>query len=158
MTSKKIALTAIYAALLIVQEQILVFIPNFSFTFILLFLFFKNNDYISSIALIITYVLGDYLLSGTFNLVYIFGITIGIILAMFVVKTKINKIISMTIFSLIYTFTYLLISVVLFNYSFLPYLLADVPFTLILICSNILLLVWVYEPLQKVYTKIQSNN
>lgn len=69
-TTKDIMIIALLTTLLVVQEQLLVFIPNVQLTFLLILLYSKKLGFSRTFFIVITYVSVDNFIMGSFNLIY----------------------------------------------------------------------------------------
>lgn len=161
MKIKKIALFSVLIAMLLVQEQALSFIPNVQFSTLLILLFASSFKFKETLLMIAVYVIIDSLYMGGFNLVYMIPMFLG--WSMIPVgyhlffKGKDNPY-ALAFFGLglgfVYGFLFMPFAVMMTGVSPVAYLMADLPFQIIMALSNFLTILWLYPPLKKVY---QSN-
>lgn len=158
MQTKKIALFAILTALLLVQEQALSFIPNVQFSTLLILLFASSFKLRDSLTMIAVYVVIDSLYMGAFNLMYMVPMYIGwsmIPLGYQLLFKDKNHPLGLAFFGLIlgfiYGFLFMPFAVILTGVDPWAYLLADIPFQIVMAISNFLTILWLYPPLKKVY-------
>lgn len=156
-TVKRLVLLAILTTILFVQEQALTFIPNVQLTFLLLILYATSLTFIENILIIVIHVLLDNLVMGSFNFVYIPFMLIGYLiipLLMHTVFKKVRSPISLAflgiLFSLIYSWAFIIPQVFILQVPFLTYIVADIPFEIILATSSFLTILWLYKPLKEV--------
>ena len=76
-TVKDITITSIFAVILFVQEQLLFFLPNITFTMLLIVLYSKKLGCFKTIFINLVYVLLDNLFNGSFNLLFVVFMFIG---------------------------------------------------------------------------------
>jgi hypothetical protein len=158
MQTKKIALFAVLIAMLLVQEQALAFIPNVQFSTLLILLFASSFKLRDSFVMIAVYVVIDSLYMGAFNLIYMVPMYIGwslIPIGYHVFFKEKENTIALAFFGLFMGFIYGVIfmpfAVILTGVDPWAYLIADLPFQIVMAISNFLTILWLYPPLKKVY-------
>lgn len=156
-TVKDIALMAVLTALLFVQEQLLSFIPNVQLTFLLIILFSKKLGTIKTLIITLCHVLLDNLFMSSFNILFVGFNLIGYAIIPITLNTIFKRIDSNIIlgllgilYSLIYSWLYIIPNVIITDLDLLAYFIADIPFELILCFSSLLTIVLLYNPLSKV--------
>lgn len=163
-TVKDIALMAILTALLFVQEQLLSFIPNVQLTFLLIVLFSKKLGTIKTLIIITCHVLLDNLFMSSFNVLFVCFNLIGYAIIPITLNTIFKKIDSNIIlgllgvlYSIIYSWLYIIPNIILLDVDMLAYFIADIPFELILCFSSLLTIVLLYNPLSKVLDNLLES-
>lgn len=157
----KIILISLCAALLLIQELLMVIIPNVQFTMLFIFIYSKKMKLKDSLLTIFVYVLLDSIISGGFNLIYFPFMLIGwsiVPICLNTVFKKVNESMSLSfvsiLFSLIYSWLFIIPGVFILKMSFLVYLQADLIWEIILCVSSFLSVLWLYNPLANVFDKL----
>lgn len=157
---KDIVIISIFTAVLFVQEQVLSFLPNIQLTVLLIVLYSKILGFKKTIIIVLLHILLDSILGG-FNILYLIPMLIGwlsipiLILTLFKkVESSIGLGIVGIIASVIYSWCFIFIEVVVLKGSFIAYFIADLPFELLLMGSSFLSIIWLYQPLYKLINKI----
>ncbi len=149
---------ALSIAILFTQEQLLVFLPNVQLTVLLIILFVSVFSFKESIIMITSYVLLDSLYMGGFNVFYM----VPMMLAWYLIPVSYHTILRKTksehklaLFAMVFGFVYGWMFIP-FNMlqlgipNFWPYLIADLPFELIMATTGFITVLWMYKPLYKV--------
>ena len=166
METRRLLMIALAIAILFTQEQLLMFIPNVQLTVLLVILFVSVFSFKESIMMITSYVFLDSLYMGGFNLFYM----VPMMLAWYFIPLSYHTILRRTksehklaIFALVFGFVYGWMFIP-FNMiqtgipNFIPYLIADLPFELIMATTGFLTVLWIYKPLYKVLTEVVIVN
>jgi hypothetical protein len=158
---KDITLCAICTSILVVQEQILAFLPNIQLTLFLMVVFSKKLGLIRTIIIITCYTLIDGLIGGPFNIIYIIFMLICWLIIPILLCTIFKKVQSplyLALLGVMFAFTYSWINIIpnliLTSASIISYLIADYPFELLLAASSFLSILWLYTPIERVFKKI----
>jgi hypothetical protein len=158
---KDITLCAICTSILVVQEQILAFLPNIQLTLFLMVVFSKKLGLIRTIIIITCYTLIDGLIGGPFNIIYITFMLIGWLIIPILLCTIFKKVQSplyLALLGVMFAFTYSWINIIpnliLTSATIISYLIADYPFELLLAASSFLSILWLYTPIERVFKKI----
>jgi hypothetical protein len=158
---KDITLCAICTSILVVQEQILAFLPNIQLTLFLMVVFSKKLGLIRTIIIITCYTLIDGLIGGPFNIIYITFMLIGWLIIPILLCTIFKKVQSplyLALLGVMFAFTYSWINIIpnliLTSATIISYLIADYPFELLLATSSFLSILWLYTPIERVFKKI----
>lgn len=136
-----IVLISILACILFVSEQILSFLPNIQITFLLLIVYSKVIKIKKTLFIIFIHVLLDNLFMASFNIVYVPFMFIGYSIIPLVINiTKVESEFKISflsvLFSIVYTFVYIIPNSILLNINIRDYIIADIPFTIILSISS----------------------
>lgn len=157
---KDIVIISIFTAVLFVQEQALSFLPNIQLTVLLLVLYSKILGFNKTVIIVLLHVLLDSILGG-FNILYLIPMLIGWMSIPIMISTLFKKVESSiglgivgVIASVIYSWCFIFIEVVVLKGSFVAYFIADLPFELLLMGSSFLSIIWLYQPLYKLINKI----
>lgn len=159
-TLKELTLMVVCASILFVQQIALSFIPNVQFSVLLIVLYTKMLGFKKTSLIIIVHVTAINLLSP-------FGPVVPTLIpAMFIawmlipiflttIFRKVESAIWLSIFGLIYGFVYgwvyIPFTVYLLDVPFEAYLLMDLPFEIIMGISNMISILWLYDPLKKAF-------
>lgn len=158
-------LIAILSSVLFVQEQVLSFLPNFQLTIFLLVLFSKKLGMLRTIIIVIIHVILDNIVMGSMSLYYtptmlvgwlIIPITLNTIFKK--IDTNINLAFLGILYSLIYSWLYLIPSSILTNVSPIAYLLGDILFEVILAMSSFISILLLYNPCARVIDIIYEKS
>ena len=161
---KDIVLTSILVAILFVQEQILSFLPNIQLTILLIVLFTKTVGFKKTTVIVIIHTLLDSIFMGSFSIMYFIPMLLGWLTIPVLLKTVFKKVESPIDLSLIgglcaliYTLYFAIANTIISKSNLLMYLIADIPFTIILIVSSIVSIIWLYQPLYKLMNKYNNQ-
>ncbi len=166
MTSlRRTIVLAMSVTILFVQEQLLTFIPNVQFTTLLIVLFASLYTLRENILIIFVHVILDSLYMGAFNPLYMTPMFLGWVMIPLLYNTVLGRTkneVKLAIFGLFMGFVYgwMFIPFVMFQLGisqFWPYLLADIPFEIIMATSNFFTVLWLYQPLYRVLRRELDN-
>ncbi len=156
--TKDIVLIAFLTILVFIQEEFLTFLPNIQLTVFLLVLYAKKLDFIKTTCIIFLHVFFDNLVMGSLNPIYMTFMFMGWmfipILLNTVFKTVENSFslaLCGILFSLLYSWVYLIPNAFIFQIDIRTYFIADIPFEILLATSSFLSILWFYEPCAKVF-------
>jgi len=161
MPLKRLIFLAMSVTIIFVQEQALMFIPNVQFTTLLIVLFASVFTFKESLMMIFAYVILDNLYMGTFNPLFMTPMFLGWSMIPFLYHTLLKETtneIKLAIFGVFFSVLYGM-AFVPFNmlqtgiHNVIPYIIADLPFMLIMAVSNFFTILWLYQPLYKVVSK-----
>lgn len=155
---KNITILAFLTSILFVQEQILQFIPNIQLTIFLIILYAKKLKLKNTIIIILIHTILDNIFYSTFHLIPIMFIGWMIIaLGIYIFFKKIENPIILALYSiigsLIYSSIFMIYNIITIKINFLSYIIADIPFTIILSISSFLSVMWLYQPLKQLMDK-----
>lgn len=161
MILKDIVLISILASIVFVLEQVLVFIPNVQLTFLLFVVFSKVLKTKKTLLIILIHVLLDNLFMSSFNLMFIPFTLLSYSLIPILLNTvfiKIEDEVKLAFISICFTIIYGLMFVVpnffLLNINPIDYIIADIPFTIILSISTFISIIWLYQPIKNNLNKL----
>lgn len=156
---KEIALIAILASVLYVQQLALFFIPNVQFSTLLIVLYtrlfgFKRTMFIIIIHIIVINLFTPF---GPVMPIHLVSMFIGWSIIPVVLTTvfrRANSALALAFLGLFfgsaYGMAFIPATVFVLNSPFLPYLIADIPFQVIMACANFITIMWLYDPLKKI--------
>lgn len=154
---QRIVLISILTGILFVQEQILTPLPNIQLTIFLIVVYSVVFNFTESILMIIVHVVLDNILLGSLNLVTFPFMLIGYLIIPITIKTVFRKIRSPRalallgiLYSLIYSWIFIIPNIWLLKIPFLVYLIQDIPFEILLAASSFLTILWLYEPFKNI--------
>ncbi len=164
-TIRDITIIAALAAILFVQEEVLTFLPNIQLTVLLIVLYSKCLGFSKTTAIIIIHVILDNLIMGSFNLFYMPFMLVGWLMIPLLLCTVFKKISSTIplallgiLFSLLYSWMFIIPGVLITKVNLIAYLSSDIPFELLLSASSFLSILLLYEPLKKVMDKMLHSH
>jgi len=166
----RIVRIALFAAILFVQEELLTFIPNVQLTQILITVYYYSFGLVDSLIIVIIHVILDNLFMGSFSIEYTPAMFIGwaslvLILYTFDQLTN-NKSINKNkyvigaivgLHGIIYSWLFLLTSIFVFKYEFIPYLINDLLFEAILVLTGFVTTIFLLEPLTKTLINLENH-
>ncbi|MFK5884247.1 MAG: hypothetical protein QM489_07930 [Candidatus Izemoplasma sp.] len=163
MKTRRLLAISLSVAIIFSLEQVLMFLPNVQLTTLLIFIFVSFFTFKESVLMISIYVLIDNLYLGGFNVFYMMPMFIAwnlIPVAYHTVlrKTKSEYILAFFAFGFGFVYGWIFIPFVVIQTgmnNFIPYLIADIPFEIIMAFTNFATIFWLYKPL---YKKINDNN
>lgn len=152
---KILVLLALLACVLFVQEEALSFLPNIQFTFLLLICYVDCLGFRKTSLIVFAHVLLDNLVMGSLSLIVVIPMLVGYIITILIKKVyhKDNVYIIGLLGSLgaiVYSLSFLIANAFFLEIDIWAYFLADIPFTLILVISTYLSIIWLYKPIIKI--------
>ncbi|MGI6392412.1 MAG: hypothetical protein ACOX16_02205 [Candidatus Izemoplasmatales bacterium] len=153
-TLRQVILTGMFLAILVVQEQLLIFLPNIQLTVVLIMVYasFMPSHLLGF--LIVGYVFLDNLIMGSFSIIYTPPMLIAWILLAVIGRLVRNSsmivvLLSAFLFGFVYGWIYIPFSMIVHGIDiFWPYLLADLPFEITMALNNYLTVLILYKPLR----------
>ena len=161
---RKSLIYALMVTIIVVQKWLLAFIPNFQFTTLLIILFFYTFGFKSTLLITTLYVLIDNLYMGTFHIIYTPIMLIAwssLVFILLIFKKKDNIwLLSLVggIHGIIYSLCYVIGGVLFYEIDLVVYMLSDIPFTILLVISNVISILWLYKPISKIMKIFLSEN
>lgn len=160
LNNKDISLISILTVLLVVQKEILAFLPNIQLVIFLLLVYSKKLGTKKTVIIIVLYVLIDALLTSSISLSYTPFIMIGLLFVPLLTNTIFKKIenvfklgLMSILFSFIYSWVFALAFALIFNINVVDYLMADIYFEAALALSSFISVAFLYKPVGKVFDK-----
>jgi hypothetical protein len=167
---KEITILAIATSVLIVQEFALTMLPNIQLTTLLIMVYTSVFGYKNTSLIVTVHVIIDNLIFGSFAMLHIIvpmfiGWQLVVIIFYFIQKRTSNIIIYAVIaylFGHLYGLVFVPFQGFILNVDMLTYLIADLPFQLIMALTNFIVILWLYQPiylyLNKLYSKYMMNH
>lgn len=163
--TRKIILLAFAIAILFVQEQMLVFLPNVQFTVVLLLVYSSVFSRKEMFILIFVYVFLDSMYYGGLNPFYMIPMLLSwnlIPLVHHTILRHTNNEYVLAVFALIFGFVYgwMFIPFYMLQTSIwnpIPYIMGDLLFEVIMGTAGFLTVLWVYKPLLNIFSVVQDS-
>ncbi len=165
MDTKKMIMISLSIAIVFTQEQLLVFLPNVQLTVLLILLFVSVYSFKESMILITGYVLLDSLYMGGLNPFYLIPMLLSwylIPVSYHTIMRKTTNEVKLSIFAFAFGFVY--------GWVFIPfrmvqtgidelwpYLVADLPFEIIMATTGLLTVLWLFKPLHSTMEQIMKS-
>lgn len=154
MVIRRLTLLSLLTAILFVQEELLSFLPNVQFSFLLIFTYACCLSVGESLMIVTVHVFLDSLYMGAMNPFYMLamfvGYTVLVLLGHFARNSALwVKCLLSALGTLCYALAFLPVGVVLYHVSPWAYLLADLPFDGILVACTVITMLLLHVPLKK---------
>ena len=157
----ELCVMALLTAILFLQEELLNFLPNVQLTVFLILLYAKCLGFWKTMMIVTAYLLLDAAFMGSLNPVFTTGQWIGWMLNPLITCTCLRKTENSVAlagaaagFALLYCWVMILPTMWMLHVDFVPYMLSDIPFELILAASSFLSTLLLYDPLRKLLPKL----
>ena len=161
-TTKDITIIAVLSSFLFIQELVLSYLPNIQLTMLLIVLFSKKLGCIKTIFINLVYVLLDNIFNGSFNLLFVVFMFIGWSIVPILLNTVfkiVNNNILLAVIGVLCSFLYSWILIIpgciVFNTDIISYLKMDITWEVVKATSSFLTILFIYEPLSKLFDKIE---
>ena len=159
MKVKDICIMGLFTAVLFVQEQLLVFLPNIQLTFLLIVLYTKVFGAKKSLMIVFIHVLLDNMIMGSFTFITMIPMLVGYTILVFLTNLVKDKklfwiVLIACIGSLVYTYMFVFMNKIVYDVDLIAYLVADIPFEILLVLSTILTITYLFRPLEKVLNNL----
>ena len=155
---------AMLTVLLFAQEQLMNFLPNINFTILLMILYAKVFGFAKSTMMITVYLLFDAIYMGSLSPIWTTGQWIAWMVIPLLVCTVFKKTedsLKLAFVGALCAFLYCWIMILptmwVLHTPFIPYLMADIPFELLLAASSFLGILLLYDPLKKMLQKLMQT-
>lgn len=153
-TIKELTILAFMSVILFVQEELLTFIPNVQFTFLLMAVYTSVFGLKRSMMIVLVHVILDNLVMGSMMPIVVIPMLIGYIIYVSLIYLVRNKnlfiiVLTASLGSLIYCYSFLVANSLFLDINMYAYFIADIPFEILLILSTILTITCLYNPLCK---------
>ncbi len=155
MTVKHLAFLVSLTTILFVQEELLSFLPNIQFTFLLVLVYGACVGIKSGSFIVLVHVLLDNLFMSSFHIFTILPMFIGLEITLicgWLLKNKNEFLIALmgAVCSFFYCILFLIVNVFVYNVKPLEYFIADIPFALALMVCTIITVLFLYKPIYRV--------
>jgi len=158
METKRMIIIALLTTIMLVLEQAMVILPNIQLTTLLIVLFSMHFKLKESLLMIIGYVILDSLWMGALNPFYMMPMVIGWSIIPITIHLFFKKPINIyklatfgMVMGFVYGWTFVPFNVWMTGVAVQAYLIADLPFQIMMGVSNFLTILWLYQPLDSVY-------
>ncbi|MGM9970801.1 MAG: hypothetical protein ACI35W_00125 [Anaeroplasmataceae bacterium] len=163
MTVRHMCILSFMTVLLFVQEEVLSFIPNIQFTFLLIALYTSVFGLRYTYMIIFVHVILDNLVMGSLNPIVVIPMLLGYMiystLIYLVRKKKLFYIVLLAVIgSLLYCYMFLIANALFLDIDIYLYFISDIPFEILLVLSTILSITCLYRTLEKVLSKEWNKN
>lgn len=153
-TIKELSILAFMTVILFVQEELLTFIPNVQFTFLLMAVYTAVFGLKRSMMIVFVHVMLDNIVMGSMTPIVVIPMLIGYIIyvtLIYLVKNKNLVVIVLvaSLGSLIYCYTFMVANALFLDINIYAYFIADIPFEILLVLSTVLTITYLYRPLCK---------
>jgi len=160
---KDMTLTASLIAVLFVQEFALASIPNVQLTVMLLMVYSKELGFRRTSIITFIHVLLDSYLGGGFSIYYTPFMFIGWMFIPLLLRTVFKNIegifkLSMLsiLFSLLYSWMFIIPSVFIFNLPLGLYIIYDIPWEIALVTSSFISVLYLYRPVRNIIRLVHN--
>jgi uncharacterized membrane protein len=160
---KKLIYVSLFTAILFVQEELLTFIPDVQFTFMLVMLYGATMGPLYGSLIVILHVIFDNLFMSTFGNFWIMAPQLlGLLITMmfgYLLRRRNEFVVAIfsVIAGLIYVGLYMLVNIYVLDMDPLAYIIADIPVDLLLVTSNVITVMFLYKPLKKLIDENLNN-
>lgn len=161
LTARELCIMAMLTVLLFGQEQLMNFLPNINFTILLMVLYAKTFGFAKSSMMITVYLLLDAIFMGSLNPIWTTGQWIGWMMIPILCCTVFKKTedslklaFAGALFAFLYCWILVFPTMWVLHTPFVPYMIKDIPFELLLAASAFLTILLLYEPLSKLLRKL----
>ena len=164
LTTREIVLAGAFAAILLLQKEILAFIPNVSLTVFLIVLYSKTFGRRMTLLILMVYVILDNIIMGNMGLIFVPFQYAGwalIPLLLCTVFKGVNDSLRLACLSALFSFLYCWImvipGVIVMHVSVAAYLAADISFELVLAASSFVSVLLLYRPCHRVLSQLNTQ-
>ena len=159
---KELVLLALSTSILVVQELMFSFLPNIQLTTLLIMVYTYVYGFKKSVVIVFVYVIIDNLLFGSITM---FNIVIPMLIGWLMIVTIFSVISSKTknmivylilayLFGHLYGLIFTPFQAWMMNIEIIPYLLADIPWQVVMGLTNAIAILWLFDPLQRFLSKL----
>ena len=163
MTIKKLCYLVAMTTILFVQEELLTVVPSVQLTFFLIILYGATVGIGYGSIVVVAHVLMDNLFMGSFVVWTIVPMIVAYEITLifgYLLRKKNEFIIAGAgvIAGLIYAALFIPIGVFVYEQKFVPYIIADIPFTLVLVTCNFITIAFLYKPMYKLLNRLLQGD
>ena len=165
MSVRRLLMIALSVPIIIIQEELLVMIPNVQFTVLLIILFSSIFTMKESLIMVFVYVLIDSMYMGALNPLYMIPMVLAwslIPLSLHTVLRKTKNEMVLAFFALGFGFLYgwMFIPFKIIEQGITevwPYFIADLPFEIIMSVTGFVTVILLYQPLYRVLSQFNKE-
>ena len=166
MSVKRMIMIALAVPIIIIQEQLLVMVPNVQFTVVLIILFSSIFSLKESIIMVLVYVLIDSMYMGSLNPLYMTPMVLGwsfIPLSIHTYLRGTKSEMKLAVFALGFGFLYgwIFIPFKIIEQGITtvwPYFVADLPFEIIMAATGFITVILLFKPLYKIIKQYDTED
>ena len=166
MSVKRMIMIALAVPIIIIQEQLLVMVPNVQFTVVLIILFSSIFSLKESIIMVLVYVLIDSMYMGALNPLYMTPMVLGwsfIPLSIHTYLRGTKSEMKLAVFALGFGFLYgwIFIPFKIIEQGITtvwPYFVADLPFEIIMAATGFITVILLFKPLYKIIKQYDTED
>ena len=166
MSVKRMIMIALAVPIIIIQEQLLVMVPNVQFTVVLIILFSSIFSLKESIIMVLVYVLIDSMYMGALNPLYMTPMVLGwsfIPLSIHTYLRGTKSEMKLAVFALGFGFLYgwIFIPFKIIEQGITtvwPYFIADLPFEIIMAATGFITVILLFKPLYKIIKQYDTED
>ena len=162
LTVKDMALIAMFATILFIQEEALTFLPNVQLTVFLLVLYSKRLGFVKTSIIIIIHVIMDNLVMGSFSVFWTPAMFVGWMLIPIFICTLFRKVennlvlaFAGALLSFTYCWCYLVPNYFMLHIKPVQYLKTDFVFECVLAASSFISIQFLYYPVRDIFIKFR---
>lgn len=162
LTVKDMALIAMFATIIFIQEEALTFLPNIQLTVFLLVLYSKRLGFLKTTIIIIIHVIMDNLVMGSFSVLWTPAMFVGWMLIPIVICTLFKKIDNNIVLafagaflSFTYCWCYIVPNYYVMHIKPMLYLKSDFVFECVLAASSFVSIQFLYNPIRDIFIKFR---
>ncbi len=150
---RHLILTGMLLAVLIAQEQLLIFLPNIQLTVVLIMVYAAILPGYLLVFLVLGYVLLDNLIMGSFSLIYtppmlLAWLMLALIGRLVRDRSMIVILLAALLFGFLYGWVFIPFNMIVYGLNvFWPYLASDLPFEIVMAVNNYFTVLLLYRPL-----------
>ena len=162
-TVPELCILAFMTVLLFLQEELLTFIPNLQFTFLLLAVYVKVFGFRKTSLIVLAHVLLDNLFLGSLTPIVMIPMWMGYMIYISVLWLLRNKKIwaialGGVISSLVYCMLFLVTNAIFLEINVYAYWISDIPFEVMLASCTAFTLIYLYKPLSKKLSELWNKD
>lgn len=155
MSVKRLCYLVMLTAVLFVQEEVLTFIPSVQLTFFLIILYGATVGIRDGSIIVIIHVLLDNLYMSSFGIYTIGPMLVGYEITLvvgYLFKNKSEWLIAIMsgVCALIYAGLFIPVNIFVYDVDPIAYIIADIPFDLVMVTCNICCVLFLYKPLYSI--------
>ena len=161
LSARELCIMALLTVILFAQEQLMNFLPNINFTILLMVLYAKVFGFAKSSMMITVYLILDATFMASLSPIWTTGQWVAWMVIPLLVCTVFKKTedslklaFAGALFAFLYCWIMILPTMWVLHKPFKLYLIADIPFELLLAASSFLGILLLYEPLRKLLNRL----
>ena len=164
LSARELCVMALLTVILFAQEELLNFLPNINFTILLIVLYAKTFGFVRTGMIVTVYLLLDSIFMASLNPIWTTGqwiawMTIPLLVCTVFKKTEdsLKLAFAGALGAFLYCWVMILPTMWVLHVPFVPYLIKDIPFELLLVASSFLGILLLYEPMRKLLKRLMKR-